>query len=957
MSDEELIAKVLAGEERLFAQLVERYSGFVWALCLSYVHNHSDCEDLVQDVFLQSYRRLDTITNRKAFAGWLRQVARRQCLQWLRRAKKNDEKSLKYRESSVVNDAATPEEHMLREEHYRVLLAKMGTLPRKYREALLLYHAEGNTVARSAELLGISPSAMKKRLQRGRTMLKERVGADIKPALASERHSNKLNGKILATIPFGNVAWLTELGTSATIGAKVGLIGGTILMWKKMIIGVGAILLMLLLVDVARDLKGTHDRKKQTVETVKTREAVSPPSSPLPRPEAILEPEMPVETAVAPVEGPLSERDVAPVQEPEVMVEPVKKVDFASISGLVSDTQGAPVAKVDVMLQIGRAGMPKNYEVRKIFSAITDSEGRYEINMIDTFGNGRVFTSIPGYMMKSQWLTLSVEPGMRRDDVNVTIREADHFIAGRVISENRQPILGAMVDIYESASGGKFDSTMTNEDGRFHISRVETSDEWYTFKVWKAGYGTGFFPQIAVDSDKVEFILRSAGRISGKVTTAAGRRIDDAKIEVMGEARYMDSNQNRERVRELGPLETYTDAEGNYVMDNLSEDFIYIVAVSRSDEGIRGRQQKYRHQELSKSSESLSLKRDIRVASGRETSGVNLILFGEARLYGKVEYEPGGQPAYPVKVCLSPVHPHVTYGHKYSCVTKPDGSYSITLPIDEDKKFFVFFEYVKGTRVQDAVVGSVDVIPARDRVFDFTVPAPFALTASLVDETGSPVTGVRARIAVPGRRGFLKNSKVDEDGRAEFSGIPPYVSFRVEALENSSSPRDRASGLVIGRSEPIIGAPGERVDDVLVVCAAGIGGIRGIIVDTDGNPVADAEITCRVPDDEGTNRKIIKAKTDSEGAFLIPKLFSEGQYPRIQVLCWRGRDLTTREDWRGAVNSVEVAADEVTDLGVVTVKLHPNKWRDSGFDVRIDGPLTPEFEDEFERMLNQSANS
>ncbi|HOD51867.1 MAG TPA: sigma-70 family RNA polymerase sigma factor, partial [Candidatus Hydrogenedentes bacterium] len=85
MSDAELIKKILAGDEERFGEVIDRYARRVWALCASYVHNPSDCEDLVQESFVRSYLRLNTIREPGAFGAWLGQIARTQCLEWLRK--------------------------------------------------------------------------------------------------------------------------------------------------------------------------------------------------------------------------------------------------------------------------------------------------------------------------------------------------------------------------------------------------------------------------------------------------------------------------------------------------------------------------------------------------------------------------------------------------------------------------------------------------------------------------------------------------------------------------------------------------------------------------------------------------------------------------------------------------------------------------------------------------------
>ena len=129
MNDAELVRKILAGDEDRFGEIVERYARRVWALCASYIHNPSDCEDLVQESFIHGYLRLNTIREPNAFGAWLGQVARTRCLEWLRKRTREKDAITGLKEGPVEAPAdTTPSESAQREEMHAFVRRNLDAL-------------------------------------------------------------------------------------------------------------------------------------------------------------------------------------------------------------------------------------------------------------------------------------------------------------------------------------------------------------------------------------------------------------------------------------------------------------------------------------------------------------------------------------------------------------------------------------------------------------------------------------------------------------------------------------------------------------------------------------------------------------------------------------------------------------------------------------------------------------
>jgi RNA polymerase sigma-70 factor (ECF subfamily) len=135
----------------------------------------ADVDDVLQDVFLRMHRSLPSLRDGERFGPWAYQVTRSAIADHHRSAARQerleDAAGLAAPSSPASSSDAEPEGAAERElAAYMAPLVAM--LPSPYREALVLTELEGMTQKAAAELLGISLSGMKTRVQRGRVRLR-----------------------------------------------------------------------------------------------------------------------------------------------------------------------------------------------------------------------------------------------------------------------------------------------------------------------------------------------------------------------------------------------------------------------------------------------------------------------------------------------------------------------------------------------------------------------------------------------------------------------------------------------------------------------------------------------------------------------------------------------------------------------------------------------------------------
>src|SRR5947208_3343726 len=85
ISDRELVARCRAGNQQAWAELVERFSRYVYAISVqAFRLSDADAEDVFQEVFARAYQHLDSLRDDAAVRPWLAQLTRRLCIDRLR---------------------------------------------------------------------------------------------------------------------------------------------------------------------------------------------------------------------------------------------------------------------------------------------------------------------------------------------------------------------------------------------------------------------------------------------------------------------------------------------------------------------------------------------------------------------------------------------------------------------------------------------------------------------------------------------------------------------------------------------------------------------------------------------------------------------------------------------------------------------------------------------------------
>lgn len=182
----QMITSILAGESRLFRELIRPYERSVYVMALSFLKNEADAEDATQEAFLKAYRNLSSFRGESKFGTWLISIALNEARSRLRRAKTVTMESLDEPPDRQVSPALLrdwreiPSEVLERQEIRHLLQWAVGELPQIYREIFLLRDVEELSVVEAAEVLQITTGSVKVRLHRARTMLQHSLAPKLK---------------------------------------------------------------------------------------------------------------------------------------------------------------------------------------------------------------------------------------------------------------------------------------------------------------------------------------------------------------------------------------------------------------------------------------------------------------------------------------------------------------------------------------------------------------------------------------------------------------------------------------------------------------------------------------------------------------------------------------------------------------------------------------------------------
>lgn len=186
MGDSELIAAAVAGEKAALEQLVGRHAPRVYRFAMRICRNQEDAQEILQDTFLRAIRSLGTFRGDSQFPTWLFRIVVTSCakVRSKRGVVQAHEIPLEAPEGIAADHpihphlmdwSQDPETSSLSAEAREYLEVAIDRLSHEYKGVLVLRDVEGFSTSDTAEILNLSPEAVKSRPHRARLFLREQL--------------------------------------------------------------------------------------------------------------------------------------------------------------------------------------------------------------------------------------------------------------------------------------------------------------------------------------------------------------------------------------------------------------------------------------------------------------------------------------------------------------------------------------------------------------------------------------------------------------------------------------------------------------------------------------------------------------------------------------------------------------------------------------------------------------
>jgi RNA polymerase sigma-70 factor (ECF subfamily) len=185
LPDEELVRRILAGEEDLFEVLVRRYQGRILSHVARMVGSRDDALDLTQEIFLKVFQALDRYNPEFKFSTWLFRISGNAAIDQLRKKKprtvplETTDQDGRVSSPEYKSSDLDPFGQLRNTQRGDAIAAAIAELPEEFRELIALRHFTGLSYEEIADVKNMPLGTVKNKLFRARAVLKERLAGEL----------------------------------------------------------------------------------------------------------------------------------------------------------------------------------------------------------------------------------------------------------------------------------------------------------------------------------------------------------------------------------------------------------------------------------------------------------------------------------------------------------------------------------------------------------------------------------------------------------------------------------------------------------------------------------------------------------------------------------------------------------------------------------------------------------
>ena len=174
LSDEQIIGKVLEDNKDIYIEIIKRYEKKLSHYLHKFISDQDEIEDVLQVVFIKTYKNLYGFDQNKKFSSWIYRIAHNEAVNYLKKKKASkiclDDVEYKLVDEKVdLNNGI--DNNFLKKDIEKIL----GGLKIKYREPLILFFFEGKSYEEISDILRIPKNTVGTLILRGKKLIKEEL--------------------------------------------------------------------------------------------------------------------------------------------------------------------------------------------------------------------------------------------------------------------------------------------------------------------------------------------------------------------------------------------------------------------------------------------------------------------------------------------------------------------------------------------------------------------------------------------------------------------------------------------------------------------------------------------------------------------------------------------------------------------------------------------------------------
>lgn len=183
-TDDEVVARVLAGDVMLFEVLMRRHNRRLYRAARAILRSEHEAEDVMQHAYVRAFEHLAEYAGRARFSTWLTRIAVYEALARVRRDRRASPLDASGEAHTMADQQATPEQRLENAELGAITEAAIDDLPQDFRIVFMLRAVEQLSVADVAQVLEIPEDTVKTRYFRARERLKRSLMHQLEASAA-----------------------------------------------------------------------------------------------------------------------------------------------------------------------------------------------------------------------------------------------------------------------------------------------------------------------------------------------------------------------------------------------------------------------------------------------------------------------------------------------------------------------------------------------------------------------------------------------------------------------------------------------------------------------------------------------------------------------------------------------------------------------------------------------------